>query len=79
MRIQAVYGFRKNAGTSGLAHTARTTEQIGAGQFVTGNGTLQCICQSPLAHNVVKRLWTVFASGYDKILHFLFSYYCAKL
>ena len=49
-QMQAIDGFGKNPGASGLAYSARSAEQIGMGQFAGDDGIFQRGGQGSLPH-----------------------------
>ena len=59
--VLAVDGLGKDAGTGGLAHTARSAEQEGVGQLAAAHRVLQRRGERLLAYNRVERHRTVFA------------------
>jgi len=60
LRVEAVDGFGKDAGTSRLANTARTAKEIGMSQLARADGILQRCGQRPLTHHGIEVERTIF-------------------
>ena len=68
-RRKAIDGFGKNTGTSGLAHTARTAEQVGMSQLAGGDSIFQGSGQGALSYHRIEGRGTVFTGRYDIVFH----------
>ena len=78
LRIEAVDGLGKDTRTGGLAHTARTAEEIGMGQLAAADGILQRSGQRTLADDGVERKRAIFKGRNDVFFH-IQCLFCAKL
>lgn len=68
-KVGAIYRFRQNSGTSGLAHSTRTAKQKCLCKAVVTQSVLQSGSYMFLTYNRMKITRTILAGRYDKVFH----------